>query len=318
MGVLNISGLAKIVGMNVHTIRAWERRYGALEPERTPSGQRTYSLEDVEKLRKLKNLNDMGMPISQIAAMDIRELTMLEQNDSIVSTAIEKKEKISDFQAKPEEIEKLTNKIIDSLNRYDVESINHELNRYRTNMSSKDFVLKVISPLFQQVGRMVLELKLDIAQEHILSAIIRNQISFLITPTGQQNSPSIALTTPEGDLHEFGIIMSQVLCICNDIKPYYLGPNLPVSSLIAVTKHLQLDHLILGCTAQNLGYERHSFAEYIREYLDRAEVVPDIWVGGKAAALLDLEAFGGKVKYVPNLHVLDEYLKALNDKKTQS
>ena len=60
MGILNISGLAKLVGMNVHTIRAWERRYNALHPERTLSGQRTYSIQDVEKLKRLKHLNELG------------------------------------------------------------------------------------------------------------------------------------------------------------------------------------------------------------------------------------------------------------------
>jgi len=50
-----IGEVASMIGFSPHTIRAWERRHKILEPERTPSGQRRYSVDDVELLREVIN-----------------------------------------------------------------------------------------------------------------------------------------------------------------------------------------------------------------------------------------------------------------------
>jgi PAS domain-containing protein len=50
-----IGEVASMIGFSPHTIRAWERRHKILEPERTPSGQRRYSVDDIELLREVIN-----------------------------------------------------------------------------------------------------------------------------------------------------------------------------------------------------------------------------------------------------------------------
>ena len=50
-----IGEVASMIGFSPHTIRAWERRHKILKPHRTPSGQRRYSVEDVELLREVIN-----------------------------------------------------------------------------------------------------------------------------------------------------------------------------------------------------------------------------------------------------------------------
>ncbi|MCB0348374.1 MAG: MerR family transcriptional regulator [Bdellovibrionales bacterium] len=309
MGILNISGLAKIVGMNVHTIRAWERRYKALQPERSPSGQRTYSIEDVEKLKKLKHLNHMGMSIGRIANLSLNELTLIEQDHSLTNQPDERasvqtrSEAITD-----DEIHKIILNTIDCLYQYDVDTIHQQLNKYRIQMSAKDFILKVISPLFNMVNRLVLELKLNIAQEHILFAVVRDQISFLITPVTNDHARRVALASPEGDVHEIGIILSHVLCISNDMKSYYLGTNLPLQSLVEVTDSINFKYIILGCSSQNLGYEKLTFNEYIDQYLESAQSDATILITGKTASSIDISGYGGRVQHVESLQALDSIL----------
>ena len=48
-----IGEVAAMVGFSPHTLRAWERRHKVLEPQRTPSGQRRYTIEDIELLREV-------------------------------------------------------------------------------------------------------------------------------------------------------------------------------------------------------------------------------------------------------------------------
>ncbi len=73
-GSYRIGTVANLTGLHHHTIRAWERRYGAIEPERTPGGSRLYSDEDVERLQLMKAITECGEPISAVAHLDNQEV----------------------------------------------------------------------------------------------------------------------------------------------------------------------------------------------------------------------------------------------------
>lgn len=69
-----IGAVAKLTGLTDHTIRVWERRYGAIVAERAANGRRMYSPAHVEKLCLLKRLTEQGLSIGQIAGHSIEEL----------------------------------------------------------------------------------------------------------------------------------------------------------------------------------------------------------------------------------------------------
>jgi len=82
-----IGAVAKLTGLTDHTIRVWERRYGAVVAQRAPNGRRVYSAADVEKLGVLKRLTDQGFSIGQIASNSIEQLRDQCQNISDISAA---------------------------------------------------------------------------------------------------------------------------------------------------------------------------------------------------------------------------------------
>lgn len=61
-----ISEFAKLCGVNATTLRAWQRRYGLLKPERTEGGHRLYSQADLERVLKVIDWIKKGVPVSQI------------------------------------------------------------------------------------------------------------------------------------------------------------------------------------------------------------------------------------------------------------
>lgn len=69
-----IGAVAKLTGLTDHTIRVWERRYGAVVAQRAPNGRRMYNPTDVEKLGLLKRLTEQGLSIGQIAGNSVEEL----------------------------------------------------------------------------------------------------------------------------------------------------------------------------------------------------------------------------------------------------
>jgi len=69
-----IKNVSMITGIGVHTLRAWEKRYGVVKPERSDSGRRFYSDEDIEKLKLIVTLNKTGEQISHIAKLSDEKL----------------------------------------------------------------------------------------------------------------------------------------------------------------------------------------------------------------------------------------------------
>jgi DNA-binding transcriptional MerR regulator len=62
-----IRSVCALTGVNPNTLRAWERRYGLVTPERTASGYRLYTMQDVERLRAIQDLLNAGVPAGQVA-----------------------------------------------------------------------------------------------------------------------------------------------------------------------------------------------------------------------------------------------------------
>jgi DNA-binding transcriptional MerR regulator len=69
-----IGTVAHLTGLDPHTIRAWERRYDAVRPQRTPGGSRRYGDTDVARLQLMKALTECGEPIRLAASFSDDEL----------------------------------------------------------------------------------------------------------------------------------------------------------------------------------------------------------------------------------------------------
>ena len=82
-----IGAVARLTGLTDHTIRVWERRYGAVVAERAANGRRVYTLDDVEKLGLLKQLTDSGLSIGLIANSSIEDLRSRAQQINEIATA---------------------------------------------------------------------------------------------------------------------------------------------------------------------------------------------------------------------------------------
>ena len=64
-GLYPIRTISSLTGVNPVTLRAWERRYGLIRPQRTPKGHRLYTERDIDRIKQILVLLDRGIPISQ-------------------------------------------------------------------------------------------------------------------------------------------------------------------------------------------------------------------------------------------------------------
>ncbi|MCM2132177.1 MerR family transcriptional regulator [Larsenimonas rhizosphaerae] len=61
-----IREVSRLTGVNSVTLRAWERRYGLIQPRRTPKGHRLYARDDIERVERIVQWLNRGVPVSQV------------------------------------------------------------------------------------------------------------------------------------------------------------------------------------------------------------------------------------------------------------
>ena len=87
--LLRIGELSRRTGVNVDTLRAWERRYGILEPARSDGGFRLYSANDEERARAMRGLISEGLSAAQAAADNAKEFAaQLRAHPSVTARSV--------------------------------------------------------------------------------------------------------------------------------------------------------------------------------------------------------------------------------------
>ncbi len=250
-GQYSIQLASKISGVGVHTIRAWEKRYQAVTPERNSSGRREYSDTDIERLTLLSELCTLGHSIGKIAGLPTPELKVLLEKLGKQAESVEMRRQDMDAARTPVNIEESLNNLLLALNNYKLDIISHEINKLKLTLSPRQLALDIISPLLRQVGESVMKGDFSISQEHALSAILKFHMGHMLFRGSAIKSTKpqrILICTPEGDYHEFGILQAALLCSHYNLPFFYLGPNLPVESLMDAYRSLEGNLILMGST----------------------------------------------------------------------
>lgn len=262
---MNTAAVVRLIGINENTLRAWERRYQAVTPTRDELGRRSYSDAQVEKIRLLWALVNEGHSIGLIAHLSQAKLRSMMKKSLSPQTGLEHDD---------EKIEKFLASMVHALEKFNLEGLHHTLQRARFELTIKEIVVSLIRPLMERVGKMSEEGTLTITQEHLLSSLLRDYLGNIhqsLSPydfTARKNARSVFLTTREGDVHEFSILLGSILSNVYQFRTYYLGPNMPVEDLAQSCLRLKPDYLLLGFTPLPEGKEIISPADYLK-YLDR-------------------------------------------------
>lgn len=201
--------------------------------------------------------------------------------------------------------------LILALKMYKLDIISHEFNKLKLVLSPRQLAFDIIQPLMVEVGNLIRRGEINLSQEQALMSLIKFHMGAALYKQVQHKSKkpvSIIVTTPEGDFDEMVILLSSLLAANYNLNFYYLGPNLPLSSLIEASKSINPSHIILGTTPV-LDLDSQFLNQYIERLLDYIREDQKIILRG-SGTLVELQTR-------PNFHLakslkqLDEYLKAL-------
>jgi DNA-binding transcriptional MerR regulator len=303
---MNVKALIKLIGINENTLRGWERRYGAVTPSRGEDGRRLYSAKDVERIKVLWALVKQGHSIGLIANLPTTKLKKM------LSPAVAEQE-TQELKTSPQK--NYLDDIIEALEKFNMESLNLSLQQARFALSSKDVIFKLVTPLMHKVGNLVSENRINIAQEHVLSALLRDYLGALhqsLSPYDFSNrgwGKNIILTTREGDIHEFGILLSSIICNLNRYKTYYLGPHMPIDDLCEACVQFKVDIMVLGVMKLPKEREIITAMDFIKELDKRLPKRISFIMGGSQFIDLSKISSERKMILISNLEELDHYLE---------
>lgn len=69
MALYTIGEVALLCDINPVTLRAWQRRYGLLKPQRTDGGHRLFNDADIDRIREIKRWIDNGVQVSKVKVL---------------------------------------------------------------------------------------------------------------------------------------------------------------------------------------------------------------------------------------------------------
>jgi len=309
MQYFNIQIASQLSGVASATIRAWEKRYNAVVPERAENKHRLYSETDIEKLAVLYSLTELGQSIGKIAHLGLNELK--EVYTRLLHRPYEEKNVVTPHHEKID-IPKMIGNLLLAAAVYKLDIISHELEKAKNILNPRDLCLKIIAPLFQEIETKVFRNELNIAQEHILSTIVSFHLGQMVGQHSQnktQRDDLILITTPEGELHEMGILGAALLCLHHGFRIIFLGANLPAKSLAEASNALNPKAIILGVMRFELNHQQ-TLDDYLSNFKLHLSSKQHLWIGGNLKSNIRSELEKKNIQFFPSLLALDSFLSA--------
>lgn len=231
--VLRIGEVSRRTGVAVPTLRAWERRYGLLSPERTDGGHRLYSERDIARVRGMQRLLDEGWSASAAAREVLREPASVTRLRPVAGGGQASVDLVTRLEAAIEAFDGATaDQVIDDVfARFDVPRALDE----------------VVLPVLRRVGDGWQDDPRVIAREHFATNTLRPRLQRLIrTPSRAGGSRSCLAVAPEGEDHDLGLLAATVVAADAGWRVHYLGARMPTSALERSALDLDPDVVLVG------------------------------------------------------------------------
>jgi MerR family transcriptional regulator, light-induced transcriptional regulator len=190
-GYLRIGQLARRTGVSPELLRAWEQRYGLLQPTRTAGGFRLYSIADEARVQRMQSLVSGGLAAAQAARL------VLSGGEPAPPTV----------PASATTLEDATGALTASLDRLDEQAANAALDQLFATYTVETVLQEVILPYLHSLGERWEAGEVSVAHEHFASNLIRGRLLGLAQGWGQGQGPGAILACVPGEQHELGLLV---------------------------------------------------------------------------------------------------------------
>jgi MerR family transcriptional regulator, light-induced transcriptional regulator len=239
--VMRIGEVSRRTGVAVPTLRAWERRYGLLEPDRTEGGHRLYSQADVERVRGMSRLLDDGWSAAAAAREVLRipaTVTPLRPVPSGGPTTAS---------------ERLIAQLEAAIDAFDAQAADQAVDDVFARLEVPRALDEVLLPVLRNVGNGWEEDPRVIAREHFASNTLRPRLQRLLGSAPRGGRRSCLAAAPEGEEHDLGLLAAAAVAADAGWRIHYLGARMPTVALERSVVELRPDVVLVGTLDRSLA-----------------------------------------------------------------
>jgi MerR family transcriptional regulator, light-induced transcriptional regulator len=236
-GALRIGEFARRAGVSPELLRAWERRYGLLQPIRTEGGFRLYTEDDADRVARMQRGLRDGLSAAEAAR---RALTETRPAEGLLEDA--------------------QRRLLTAVHSYDETALHAVLDEALAGFALETVVRELILPVLRDVGEEWERGDLEIGQEHFASNLIRERLLGLGRLWNRGGGPLAILACVPDERHDIGLIAFGLMLRSHGWRILFLGADTPVATLeqaVAATDPqlvvvASVDHTLLQAQAAGL------------------------------------------------------------------
>lgn len=246
--MLSIQQLSQELGIGVDTLRAWERRFGFPTPERDARGHRLYAPAQVDDLRIIRKLQNLGHRPKQLFALSGSERLAL------LGRQVGRQQQGGDHQHLHHLVKVAA-----------AAQVEQELRTQLQQRGIEAFVLELAVPLIDMMDRGWLTGKLSIAREHLLSDCLTAILKEQLVP--REEAPKIVFLTLSGERHKLGLLLSAVLFHQQGFNCHLVLEELPLAEIKTMVDFFAASAVALSFSVQNAPLQAKKDLAWLRKTL---------------------------------------------------
>jgi DNA-binding transcriptional MerR regulator len=261
-GALRIGELSRRSGVSPELLRAWERRYGLLQPTRSAGGLRLYSPDDLARVQAMQHHLADGFAAAEAAVLASRTPR---RNDHSIPTPAAKDE------------------LAAALASFDDADAHAVFDDLLARLSIDTLLRDVIVPYLHELGERWEREEVSIAQEHFASTVLRGRLLGLARGWGRGIGPIAVLACAPGEQHDLGLLAFGLALRARGWRIVYLGTDTPITSVADAVRSCNPEAVVVSAVDPRV-FRRHA------EGLQQLARDTCLCLGGAGAARARLDA----------------------------
>jgi DNA-binding transcriptional MerR regulator/methanogenic corrinoid protein MtbC1 len=298
-----IRAASALTGINPNTLRAWERRYGLVRPERTAKGYRLYSDEDLRTLRLIHRALHHGISVGRIKDQlgNLEAIEALTDDTAAMSAAPGSAGRVVEVDLADAGLTGSTTIRLPARGRHapgghspadfaaQIEQAAIHLDRTRLDRafgravglySLRHAFHHALAPALRRVGERYLRNPGSIAEEHFLTAFARERLlAALAGLRPLHQPPRVLFACAPGEHHEIMLMLLALEVGLEGVHSLYLGQDVPIEALFHAAQTSGVRVIVVSCT---IALPRERLLE-VQRRLSALTRPPRLLAGGPAA-----------------------------------
>ena len=236
---LRVGELSRRTGVSAQLLRAWERRYGLLQPARSAGGYRLYAEADERRVRRMRAYLAQGLSAAEAA-----RATLNTADPALLPSA--ESPGLAGGAAS----------LARCLDAFDEPAAQAVLDRLLADFTVEAVLGQAILPYLHDLGDRWARGQASVACEHFASNILRGRLAGLARRWGDGHGPAALLACPPQEQHDLGLMAFGIVLHRNGWRVHYLGTDTPMGELTQAARELRPELAVLAAVTPK-RYHRH-------------------------------------------------------------